>query len=70
MGDFYIVSSGLDAGETVATNGVFRIDASAQLLGQKSMMNPTGAKGATGGMAGMDMDMDMDKNKKIKDSIN
>ena len=58
MGDFYIVKSGLEAGEEVATNGVFRIDASAQLLGQKSMMNPTGAKGATGGMAnmpGMDM---------------
>ncbi|WP_338358449.1 efflux RND transporter periplasmic adaptor subunit [Yeosuana marina] len=64
MGDFYIVSSGLEAGETVATNGVFRIDASAQLLGQKSMMNPTGAKGATGGMANMPgMNMGGDKPK-------
>jgi Cu(I)/Ag(I) efflux system membrane fusion protein len=53
MGNFYIVSSGLEAGEIVATNGVFRIDASAQLLGQKSMMNPTGASGNTGGMENM-----------------
>ncbi|MFK5958953.1 MAG: efflux RND transporter periplasmic adaptor subunit [Lutibacter sp.] len=55
MGNFYIVEKGLKEGEVVATNGVFRIDASAQLIGQKSMMNPTGAKGNTGGMAGMDM---------------
>jgi len=63
MGNFYIVEKGLKEGEVVATNGVFRIDASAQLIGQKSMMNPTGAKGNTGGMAGMDMGGD----KKDKD---
>ena len=64
MGNFYIVSKGLKAGETVATNGVFRIDASAQLLGQKSMMNPTGASGNTGGMANMPgMNMGGDKAK-------
>jgi len=62
MGNFYIVSSGLEAGETVSTNGVFRVDASAQLLGQKSMMNPTGASGNTGGMANMPgMNMGGDK---------
>lgn len=62
MGDFYIVNSGLKAGEVVATNGVFRIDASAQLLGQKSMMNPTGSEGSTGGMQNMPgMDMGDDK---------
>ena len=57
MGDFYIVNSGLKEGEVIATNGVFKIDASAQLVGQKSMMNPTGEKGAGGGMnmPGMDM---------------
>ncbi len=64
MGNFYIVAKGLKEGEVVATNGVFRIDASAQLIGQKSMMNPTGAKGNTGGMAGMDMGGD----KEDKDS--
>jgi Cu(I)/Ag(I) efflux system membrane fusion protein len=55
MGDFYIVEEGLKEGEVIATNGVFRIDASAQLLGQKSMMNPEGGKVSTGGHAGMDM---------------
>src|SRR5680860_952015 len=53
LGDFYIVEDGLMDGEIVATNGVFKIDASAQLIGQKSMMNPTGAAGNTGGMANM-----------------
>ncbi len=55
LGDFYIVEKGLEEGEEIATNGVFRIDASAQLLGQKSMMNPEGGKVSTGGHAGMDM---------------
>ena len=54
MGDFYSIVEGLEEGETVATNGVFRIDASAQLLGQKSMMNPDGGKPNLG-HAGMDM---------------
>tara|TARA_R110002050_G_scaffold11406_2_gene38484 strand:- start:3540 stop:5414 length:1875 start_codon:yes stop_codon:yes gene_type:complete len=55
MGQFYSVQEGLEEGEVVATNGVFRIDASAQLLGQKSMMNPEGGKISLGGHAGMDM---------------
>ena len=65
LGDFYIVKSGLEEGEIVATNGVFRIDASAQLLGQKSMMNPEGNKVNSSGHSGMDMS----SNKNIKDSI-
>ncbi len=65
LGDFYIVSSGLEDGEEVATNGVFRIDASAQLLGQKSMMNPEGGKASISGHAGMDMGGD-DKKKEAK----
>jgi len=48
MGQFYSVQDGLEEGEIVATNGVFRIDASAQLLGQKSMMNPEGGVVNTG----------------------
>lgn len=55
LGNFYIIANGLEEGEVIATNGVFRIDASAQLLGQKSMMNPEGGKVSTGGHAGMDM---------------
>lgn len=64
LGDFYIIKDGLMEGETVATNGVFRIDASAQLLSKKSMMNPKGEKGTGGGMAnmpGMNMGGDEDK---------
>ncbi len=62
LGEFYVVEKGLKDGEEVATNGVFRIDASAQLLGQKSMMNPEGGKVSTG-MAGMDMGEDNKKQK-------
>lgn len=59
LGDFYIVKNGLNEGEVVATNGVFRIDASAQLIGQKSMMNPEGGKVSTGhDHGGMDMSED------------
>lgn len=54
-GDFYIITKGLEEGEEIASNGVFKIDASAQLAGKKSMMNPTGGKSQTGGHAGMDM---------------
>ncbi|WP_439184173.1 efflux RND transporter periplasmic adaptor subunit, partial [Carboxylicivirga taeanensis] len=38
-GDHYVVKEGLEVGEEIATNGVFKIDASAQLMGLKSMMN-------------------------------
>jgi Cu(I)/Ag(I) efflux system membrane fusion protein len=44
LGNFYIVESGLKEGEIVATNGVFKIDASAQLVGKQSMMNPNNEK--------------------------
>jgi Cu(I)/Ag(I) efflux system membrane fusion protein len=40
-GDFYVVDSGLQEGEEIAVNGVFKIDAAAQLAGKPSMMNPT-----------------------------
>jgi membrane fusion protein, copper/silver efflux system len=38
MGDNYIIEAGLQAGEEIVTNGVFAIDAAAQLSGQFSMM--------------------------------
>ena len=56
-GNYYIVESGLSAGEEIATNGVFKIDAAAQLSGKPSMMNPEGGKVSTGhNHAGMKMD--------------
>ncbi|SEG17991.1 efflux RND transporter periplasmic adaptor subunit [Algoriphagus boritolerans] len=39
MGENYLVESGLQAGEEIVTNGVFAIDAAAQLSGNFSMMN-------------------------------
>jgi Cu(I)/Ag(I) efflux system membrane fusion protein len=38
MGENYLIESGLQAGEEIVTNGVFAIDAAAQLSGQYSMM--------------------------------
>ncbi len=66
LGEFYIVEKGLKDGEEVATNGVFRIDASAQLLGQRSMMNPEGGKVSTGGHTGMEMGDDDKNDENIK----
>jgi len=47
-GSFYVVSEGLVEGEEIAINGVFKIDAAAQLSGLPSMMNPDGGKISTG----------------------
>jgi len=62
-GSFYVITEGLNEGEEIATHGVFKIDAAAQLIGLPSMMNPGGGAAATGHnhggeskipMAGMD----------------
>jgi Cu(I)/Ag(I) efflux system membrane fusion protein len=57
-GDSYVIDNGLHEGEEIATNGVFKIDASAQLEGKTSMMNPTGGKVSTGHNHGGDMSKD------------
>ncbi len=54
-GDSYVVSEGLSEGEEIATNGVFKIDAAAQLAGKKSMMNPASDNNT---MSNMQHDMD------------
>ncbi|MBW8050464.1 MAG: efflux RND transporter periplasmic adaptor subunit [Cytophagales bacterium] len=38
-GDYYVVKEGLEEGEEIVTNGVFKIDAASQLQGKVSMMN-------------------------------
>jgi Cu(I)/Ag(I) efflux system membrane fusion protein len=47
-GEFYVVSEDLHEGEEIAVNGVFKIDAAAQLAGKPSMMNPEGGKVSLG----------------------
>lgn len=59
-GSSYVVASGLNEGEEIAVNGVFKIDAAAQLQGLPSMMNPTAGE-KTPEQAPMNMDMPMDK---------
>lgn len=61
-GENYIVASGLHEGEEVAVNGVFKIDAAAQLSGKTSMMNPGGEKSSGGHKhGGMDMSTHQEK---------
>lgn len=40
LGNSYVVSSGLEPGEEIVTNGTFTVDAAVQLSGRPSMMNP------------------------------
>jgi len=48
LGDSYVIESGLKAGEEIAVNGTFSIDAAAQLAGKPSMMNPEGGAASQG----------------------
>lgn len=57
-GDYYVVTDGLEEGEEIATNGVFKIDAAAQLEGKRSMMNPSGKEAAPTVHDHGSMDMD------------
>ena len=44
LGNSYVVMKGLADGEEIVTQGAFSVDASAQLEGKPSMMNPEGGK--------------------------
>lgn len=43
-GDYYIVREGLTEGESVVTNGNFKIDSALQIQARPSMMNPEGER--------------------------
>lgn len=57
-GKYYIVKEGLSEGEYVVTNGVFKVDADAQLRGNQSMMNPSGGKVSMAGNGNMKINND------------
>jgi Cu(I)/Ag(I) efflux system membrane fusion protein len=40
LGTSYVIISGLSDGEEIVTQGIFNVDAAAQLDGKPSMMNP------------------------------
>lgn len=48
LGTDYVVESGLSPDEEVVFNGVFKVDAAAQLAGKQSMMNDVGVAGYKG----------------------
>jgi Cu(I)/Ag(I) efflux system membrane fusion protein len=62
LGNSYVVMKGLGDGEEIVTQGAFSVDASAQLEGKPSMMNPEGGKVSTM------PDMDMPGNNKAGDT--
>lgn len=47
-GDYYVVRSGLEEGETVVTEGAFKIDSALQIRAKPSMMSPEGGTGGAG----------------------
>jgi Cu(I)/Ag(I) efflux system membrane fusion protein len=56
LGNSYVVMNGLKEGEEIVTQGAFSVDASAQLEGKPSMMNPK--KVHSSSMPGMEMPED------------
>ena len=60
-GNFYVIKEGLQEGEEIVTNGVFKIDAAAQLAGKQSMMNPLAEEGKASSGHHHNDDMDMKK---------
>ncbi len=67
LGDSYIITDGLKAGEEIAVNGTFSIDAAAQLAGKPSMMSPDGGPAVTGhNHGGMKMEGESEKTVKEK----
>lgn len=70
MGEMYVVKEGLAVGEEIVTNGVFSVDAAAQLQGKISMMNPEGGKLSTGHDHGqMEMDRETPEPKAAAEEV-
>jgi len=67
LGNSYVVMNGLNDGEEIVTEGAFSVDASAQLDGKPSMMNPQGIQ--TSAMPGMDMPDNKSKDDKSRNGM-
>jgi Cu(I)/Ag(I) efflux system membrane fusion protein len=64
-----VVTEGLEAGDEVVANGVFKVDAAAQLQGKRSMMSPEGGPAMTGhNHGGMEMEEGNDMPEQTKTS--
>lgn len=48
LGESYVITSGLNEGDEIVTQGAFSVDAAAQLEGKPSMMNPASVKTSEG----------------------
>jgi Cu(I)/Ag(I) efflux system membrane fusion protein len=60
-GDYYVVRSGLEEGETVVTKGNFKIDSAIQIIAKPSMMSPEGGTTPTDHDHGDMEDMEMEE---------
>ncbi|MDD7913325.1 efflux RND transporter periplasmic adaptor subunit [Polaribacter ponticola] len=69
-GDNYEVLEGLQNGDEIVSNGVFTIDAAAQLQGKKSMMNKIGGKVMTGHEGHLGMDNNSSKKETVHLNMN
>ena len=70
IGNEYEVLEGLFVGNEIVTNGIFTIDAAAQLQGKKSMMNKDGGKTMTGHEGHLGMEETTSKDNENHLSIN
>ena len=74
-GDYYLVRSGLEAGERVVTEGNFKLDSALQIAARPSMMNPEAAldadrheTGVTPSMAAARLSGVINASKRVKNS--
>jgi len=68
-GENYQVTSGLNDGDEIVTNGTFTVDAAAQLQGKKSMMNAGKQEMVTMPMSAMEMTFSKDFGSKFEKTL-
>lgn len=66
IGDNYVIEDGLEIGENIVKYGAFTVDATAQLEGKPSMLQPTGARKIEDKKIDMDMDLNVSEEFRVK----